>query len=254
MRKLLLLTLLIPALIISQNSEEYAVFENGMITANPTKIKQFESGMAAHNKKYHAQGIYGARVYWISNGTNVGKYIWAMGPLPWSAFDSRPKLAGHDEDWNKNVLPYMLADGDQTYWKFEAKLSNFPKDFNISKLLVDIYDIKRFQKGKVLKLLKKIDEVMKTKLPDESYGMYTNELPSTKDGRDLAFVSFFEKMSWMGEDNKFYEKYNEVHGDGSFGYFLKDWGELTNGSQSEIWIYREDLSGLGAKVNSAARQ
>lgn len=254
MKRVFFLALLIPTLAMAQSNSEYVVFENSMITANPAKVKQFEEGMAAHNKKYHAQGMYGARVYWISNGTNVGKYIWAMGPLPWSAFDNRPELKGHDEDWNKNIAPYMMAEGDQTYWKFEVNLSNFPKDFNVSKLHIDMYDIKRFQTQKVLKMMEKIKKVMKTKYPDDTYGMYTNELPSTKDGRDLAFISFYEKSSWMGEDNKFSESYDEVHGEGSFSYFLKDWGEVTNGSQSEIWIYREDLSGLGTEVKAATRQ
>ena len=254
MRKLFFLALLIPAFIVAQNNNEYAVFENGMLTANPTKVKEFEKGMAAHNKKYHANGIYGARVYFISNGPNVGKYIWAMGPLPWSAFDKRPSLQGHDDDWNANVAPYMLANGNQTYWKFHADLSNFPKDFNLNKLLVDMYDIKRFKTSAVLKLLKKIEKVMKTKYANASYGMYTNELPSTKDGRDLAFVSFFENSGWMGEDREFAKKYDEVHGEGSFGYFLKEWKELTNGSESEIWVYREDMSGLNSKVIAVTRK
>ncbi len=254
MKKLGFLLMLIPALMLSQENKEYAVFENGLITANPTKIKQFEAGIAAHNKKYHAQGIYGARMYSISNGPNVGKYIWAMGPLPWSAFDNRPALKGHDDDWNSNVAPYMLADGDQTYWKFEADLSNFPNDFKVNKLLVDMYDIKRFQNGKVKKLLKKVEKVMKSKYPETTYGMYMNELPSTKDGRDLAMVWFFEKSAWMGNDPKFAKNYEEVHGDGSFTHFLDDWLEVTNGSESEIWVYRQDLSGLGPEVNAASRK
>ncbi|MGB5269512.1 MAG: hypothetical protein WBN52_03330, partial [Eudoraea sp.] len=88
MRKFLYLMLLFPFLVISQGAQEYMVMENVMLTAIPTKTAEFEAGLAAHNKKYHAEGAHGARVYWISNGKNAGKYIWAMGPLPWSAMDS----------------------------------------------------------------------------------------------------------------------------------------------------------------------
>ncbi|WP_411031894.1 hypothetical protein [Spongiimicrobium sp. 3-5] len=254
MKNVFYLMLLVPVIAISQTATEYAVFENGMITAHPAKITEFEAGMAAHNKKYHAESPYGARVYWISNGSNVGSYMWVMGPLPWSALDNRPAQEGHDADWNTNVLPYMMPEGNQTYWKFEAALSHFPKDFNIAKLHINMFDIKRFQRQKALELVKKIQRVMVEKLPEDTYGIYTNELPSTKEGRDMVFVSFFDKFSWMGEDIEFPKKFNEVHGEGAFADFLKEWGEVTHGGEQELWIFREDLSGLSGAVQAASRE
>jgi len=254
-KNLFSLMLLIPLLSISQSKSEYAIIENGLITAHPEKVKQFETNVAAHNKKYHAEGIYGARVYSISNGKNVGKYIWAMGPLPWSALDNRPAKEGHDEDWRDNVVPNMTAEGDQTYWKFNAGLSNFPKDFTIKNLLVDVYDLKRFQGEKMQVLMKKIQKVMVEKFTEDTYGIYTNELSSMTDGKDMAFVSFFNKMGWLGEDGQFSKKYDEVHGAGSFATFLKEWGEISHGKySSEIWVYRADLSGLGGDIKAAQRK
>ncbi|TFG71729.1 MAG: hypothetical protein E4H26_12015, partial [Flavobacteriales bacterium] len=145
MKKFLFTLLLTPFLAISQAAAPYSVIENGMITAQPDKISQFEAGMAAHNKKYHTEGAYGARVYGISSGPNVGKYMWVMGPLPWSAFDARPALEGHDEDWTKNVLAYSMAEGDQTYWKFHPTLSNFSNDFELKHLKVTMIDITPFK-------------------------------------------------------------------------------------------------------------
>ena len=254
MKKLILLMFLLPLMVVSQNSTEYMVIENGLIKANPKNIEQFEAGMAAHNKKYHADDLYGARIYTISNGANVGSYMWVMGPLPWSAMDNRPAKEGHDEDWNKNVLPYMLPDGDQTYWRFESDLSHFSKDFTIKNLLVDVYDIKRFKGKKAMSLLEKIKKVMLENFPNETYGIYSNEFPSTKEGKDIAFVSFFSKSSWLGENNEFAKKYNEVHGEGSFETFLKDWEGVSNGSLSELWIYRPDLSGLSGEVKAMSRK
>lgn len=238
---------------ISQNTEPL-IFENGLIKCSPANVKQFEKGVAAHNKKYHAEGPYGARVYTIGNGPNTGSYMWVMGPLPWSAMDSRPKLEGHDEDWTNNVMPYMLPEGDQTYWEFEVELSHFPKDFMLKNLLVDMYDVKRMKGQEAKDLLKKINKVMVEKFPDESFGIYTNEFPSTKEGRDIAFISFFEKSAWLGEDNDFVAKYNSVHGAGSFAKFLKDWEDVTNGSETEMWRYRADLSGLSGEIKAAERQ
>ncbi len=254
MKKFFYLILLIPFLAVSQNGNEYMVFENGLLSPQLDKISEFESGLAAHNKQYHNEGQFGARVYWIGNGPNTGKYLWVMGPLPWSAFDSRPEKEGHDEDWNSNVLQYMLPETDQTYFKFEAGMSNFPKDFTLNKLLVDYYDIKPFQRTKTMALLEKIEKVMKDKFPEATYGIYSNELPNSKDGNDISFISFFEKSAWMGEDRKFVDKYNEVHGAGSFDTFLKDWENATQGSYSELWHFRPELSGLSGEVKVAERQ
>ena len=240
--------LLSPLLVISQNTKEYAVFENVMITVKSDKVKLFEVGMAAHNKKYHSDEVYGAIVYSIASGRNTGKYIWAMGPIPWSAMDSRPSKEGHDDDWQNKVAQYTESETDITYWKFKADLSNFPKDFEVNKLKVDMYDITRFQGKKVMEIMKKIKKVMVTKFPEEAFGVYVNEFSSTKDGRDLAYISFFEKSAWLGEDSKFSEKYDEVYGSGSFEKLIKEWGQVTNGSQSELWIHRDDLSGKSAKV------
>jgi hypothetical protein len=254
MKKIFFWILLVPFIAISQNANEYLVFENGLLSPKLDKITQFESGLASHNKKYHNDGTYGARVYWIGSGPNTGKYMWVMGPLPWSAFDTRPEKEGHDEDWNTNVLQYMLPDTDQIYWKFEAGLSNFPKDFKLNKLLVDFYDVKPFQGSKAMALLEKIKKVMTNKFPAETYGVYTNELPNSKDGNDIAFISFYEKSGWMGEDWKFADKYNEVHGAGSFDTFLKDWENVTQGKYSEIWHYKPKLSGLSGDIKAANRQ
>ena len=91
MKKLMYWLFLIPFMALAQNPQQsnpqYTVFENAILTPQPDKVQQFEEGMAAHNKKFHASEPYGARVYYISNGPNVGKYMWAMGPLPWSAMD-----------------------------------------------------------------------------------------------------------------------------------------------------------------------
>ena len=146
MRAVFYWIMILPFVVISQTNGAYTVTENGMMTANPKFINEFETGVANHNNKYHTDGEYGSHIYQINNGPDYGKYLWVMGPIPWSAFDDRPQQEGHDEDWNKNIEPYTIAGGDQHYWRFYPNLSNFPKDFSIKKALVGIYDVKRYKK------------------------------------------------------------------------------------------------------------
>ena len=255
-KKVVFLMLLLPLLALSQSNTEYGVFENALLIPNHAQITQFEKGIMEHNKKYHGDEPYGVRVYWIANGPNTGNYVWVMGPSPWSAMDNRPaQKDGHDVDWNTNVAPYTMANsGAQTYWRGQTELSRFPKDFTIKKMAVDTWDIKRGKYEDAMKLVKKVHDVYAEKSPDETFGIYTNEFGSTKEGRDLAVISFFEKSAWLGEDHSIAKKYDEMNGTGSWKQFLKDWMDVTNGGGTEIWIYREDLSGISGDVKVAERQ
>jgi len=248
--------LLVPLMALAQSENEYVIFETANLTPNPTQIAQFEKGLAAHNKKFHGDGPYGARIYWISSGPNTGSYNWTMGPLPWSALDGRPgEEEGHDADWNSNVLAYVApGSGATSYWKHEADVSRFSKDFTIKNMLVDYYDITRGKGKEAMALVEKIGKVYAEKFPDETYGIYTNQLSSTKEGRDLVVISFFDKSAWMGEDNEFAAKYDEVHGEGGFEQFLQDWYAVTEGGESELWLFRPDLSGIDGEVTVADRQ
>lgn len=247
---------LVPIMALAQSENEYMIFETANLTPNPTQIAQFEKGLAAHNKKFHGDGPYGARIYWVSSGPNTGSYHWSMGPLPWSALDGRPgEKEGHDTDWDTNVLAYVTpGSGATSYWKHEADLSRFSQDFTIKNMLVDYYDITRGKGEEAMALVEKIGKVYAEKLPDETYGIYSNQLGSTKEGRDLAVISFFDKSAWMGQDNGFPALYDEVHGEGGFEKFLKEWYAVTEGGESELWLLRPDLSGISAEVKVADRQ
>ncbi|GMN09287.1 hypothetical protein MTsPCn9_02570 [Croceitalea sp. MTPC9] len=232
----------------AQESQPEPIFMNVMLTPNPAKITEFEAGIKSHNKKFHASGANAVRVYWISSGKNAGKYIWSMGPTAWTAFDgaNNPDEA-HSNDWNTNVAPYAEATTETNYWKGDAAHSNFTNDFELKNLAVFYLDMKRFQNQKFMTVLDKVTKVYKTKDANEQWGVYWNQMPNT-DGQDMVWINFFDSMSWMGEDDKFPQWYEEVHGEGSFTGFLKDFEASTKGDWQELWMFRQDLSGLSGEV------
>jgi hypothetical protein len=146
-----------------------------------------------------------------------------------------------------------MAEGNTEYSRLDADLSRFPKDFHINNLWVQHVDVSRGKMEKFNELLKKIHTVYSTKLPDETYGIYFNELPSSSSGKDVSIIAFFDKYAWMGEDNGFKEKYEEVHGKGSTDAMWKEWMEITDGVETEIWEFREDLSGVSGEIKAAER-
>lgn len=254
MKKLLYTLLLLPLLLLSQNDQESLIIENVMFSPIDGKTAEFEAGLAAHNKKFHAEGPYGVRIYNILNGKNAGKYMNIMGPLPWSAIDGRPHGAAHDEDMNKNVNPFVSTEVEVNYMKMHPELSNFSKDFEINKVSVFMLDVKRFKERDFMeKVLQKVAKVYKEKMPDQLYGVYSNEM-SNMDGMDFGWVDFFDSSSWLGREDKFVQFFEEVHGAGSFAGFMADVEATTDGDTTEIWTLRKDLSGTDAKVLAASRQ
>ncbi|MEX0361160.1 MAG: hypothetical protein AB3N10_09255 [Allomuricauda sp.] len=254
MKKLILIALLLPFMVSAQEVQEYGMFTNLMLTANPEKISEFEAGLAAHNKKFHSDGAYQANVFFVMSGANFGKYVWSMGPNPWSSMDNAPgNENGHNDDWNANVAAHALSEATVTYWKLDTDRSNFTKDFKLKNLAVFLLDIKRFKGREFMGLLDKVTKVFKTKDADSQWGVYFNELSNT-DGQDMAWVNFFDSSSWMAQEDKFPQWYEEVHGEGTFMEFLKAFGDTTHSDVQELWAFRPDLSGTDGSVQAADRQ
>ncbi len=255
MKKLFYTLLFLPFLVGAQDYQEPLVIQNVMLTVAPGHVKAFEEGVAAHNKKYHTEGAYEARVYSINSGKNAGKYMWNMGPLPWSAMDDRPaKADGHDADWDAKVVTHLTNEVDVNYWRFHPDISDFSTDFTLKNLSVFMVDVKPNQFMDFMnKVVKKVDKLYSEKMPEQRRGAYTNEL-SNMDGLDFAWVDFFDSMSWMGKEDKFPQYFEEVHGEGSFKTFLADVEATTNGQRTELWSYRDDLGGAPAEIKAASRQ
>lgn len=254
MKKVIITLLLIPFLLSAQENQPEPIFMNVLLTPNPEKITEFEAGLAAHNKKFHASGSNAVRVYWVASGKNSGKYIWSMGPTAWSAFDEAGNPdAAHMTDWNTKVAPYAEATMETTYWKGDSAHSNFTADFEIKNMAVFYLDMKRFKQMQFMGVLDKVTKVFKAKDADRQWGVYFNQL-SNRDGQDMVWVDFFDSMSWMGKDDEFPKWYEEVHGEGTFMEFLKEFEASTHGDYQELWTFRSDLSGLSGQVELTSGQ
>lgn len=255
MKRLIIWLMLIPFLGIAQNQQqeqEPLIIATMLIAPEPGDFQKFKDGLEGHNNQFHAEGAMGIRIFQIMNGPNAEKMMAVMGPMPWSALDkSWFDREAHDKDWYENVVPYMKDEQDITYWRFNTKNSHFPQNFEMSKLEITTLDIKPGNFEKAMEHMEKISEVFKNKYPDTPLGIYRNEFPSTKDGRDLSLVYFFDDFADLGKDYKWKEKFEEQHGNGSMESFNKEWMDLMNGSQTEIWVYNQQLSGIGPQVTTS---
>ncbi|HEX5111254.1 MAG TPA: hypothetical protein VFV79_00290 [Saprospiraceae bacterium] len=254
MKKLFLLLLVaVPCWLSAQDA---LIFESNTLTPMPSQVLRFEAAVAAHNKKYHATGPHGVRVYEIISGKNAGRYQWVMGPGHWSDLDTRPADGdNHSVDWVSNVLPNLTVDQNTLYIRLDTKRSNFGHDFDVNKIFFYYWGLNQNPDWeKIDTLLGKVKRVYKEKMPDDIFGVYRNELGSTSEGKDIIMGFFFDKYAWMGIDNGFDKKFDMVYGKDAFKTFIKDWNSQIRSFESEIWEFRADLSGLPARVTVADRQ
>jgi hypothetical protein len=253
MKNLLYLFLLSPFMVFAQPGSEL-IFEIATHTVSRDNAAQVEHAMGEHNKKYHASGPNGVRVYTVQTGPGSGSYKWIMGPGPWSALDTRPSDDAHNADWDGNVARYLGEEGNTEYVSLDRSLSRFPNDFNVDKLFVRYVDVARGKMEQVKEIIKKITRVYTEKIPNETYGVYFSEIPSTSSGRDITIISFFDKYAWMAQDDGFNAKYDEIFGKGAADAMWVSWQQATVGQECEIWEYQEDLSGLPPLIKAAERK
>jgi hypothetical protein len=248
MKKVVFALLLVPFVMMAQESQPDPIFMNVMLTPHSDKIKEFEMGMAEHNKKFHTEEGKTVSVFWVASGKNSGKYVWSLGPTTWEAMDEAANPdAAHTDHWNTSVAPYADAVMETSYWKGDMAHSNFTKDFTLKNMSIFTLDMKRFKQMEFMAVLDKVTKVFKAKDSEQQWGVYWNTLPNME-GQDMVWINFFDSMSWMGQDDKFPQWYEEVHGQGSFIEFLKEFEAATDGDYQELWMFRSDLSGADGQI------
>ena len=241
----------------AQNDAPSMVFDQVILDVEPGKMDEFSRQITEHNKQFHASEPNTVRVYNVTAGANTGKFIWNMGPCTFADMDKFDDSSAHQQHWVNNVMPTLKSMSGGTYWKFHPEFSNFQKDFKLNMLNLTFFDIKRgMGNWDTLKgIIEKITKVYHENYPNETYGIYSNMMGSTKEGRDLAVVGFMDNFAAMDENiPDFEEKYNAMHGNGSWDRDMKTWVDLTEGSENELWVFIPELSTGATDVMSTDRQ
>lgn len=202
--------------------DDYSMVFTLSMTAEKGKEKALENALKSHNAKFHPEGPYQSWVREVVAGANTGDYIWFMGPLMFRNMDSRPELAGHDEDWSKTIDPFVAGYGASEYWKRNDKLSYSAPDEKRTKFQeVWIIDVSKGKWNQFNGLLEKIIAIYK-KEGKSSMGYYENQY-SAGDGRDVALVWGFDTWSELDEDDPMKAKYETMYGKDSWAKFLEEW-------------------------------
>lgn len=236
MRKIFLLCLLIPVIGISQTKNVLNTFR---VFPKPEKLLEFEKAFAAHAQKYHT-GDWKWRVYSIETGPDAGGFHVVEGPLSWDQYDSRGDLgAEHTADWAKNVAPLTVDRGSSAYVEFNADLSNVAMTDYSDKIIIGHMFVKPGMIVQATELVRKLKKVWI--VGNESVAVYN---PIGSGAPQITTVTRLKnglKELAAGYRKPMAERFNEVHGEGAWTYYLMDYAKAVESRWSEMLFLRADL-------------
>lgn len=237
MRKLFLLLLLTPLLSISQTKN---VLNASRYFCKPDKVMEFEKVLGAHAQKYHT-GDWKWRVWTIESGPDAGGYMITEGPSDWATIDGRGEIsAEHQADWNKNVSPFITGQYSSSYNEFEADLSTVEMTDYADKILINHMTAKPGKLPGVNALISKLKKVWEA--GKESVAVYS--LTASGDPGLITVTRLKNGLKELADGYRkpLNERYNEVHGEGTFAYWLKDYADAVERRWSELLVYHANLS------------
>ncbi|RXK62139.1 hypothetical protein ESA94_03750 [Lacibacter luteus] len=236
MRKIFLLCLLVPVLGISQNN----VLSTFRVFPKADKLLEFEKALTAHAQKYHT-GDWKWRVFYIESGPDAGGYHVTEGPLSWEQLDKRGNISTeHTADWAKNVSPLTLDRGTTGYSVFNAELSTVALTDYSDKIIINHMFIKPGMINKATDLVKKLKKVWAA--GNESVAVYNVSLSGPPQIVTVTRLKQGLKELAPGFRKPMPERYNEIHGEGAWEYYLKDYAEAVENRWNEMLVFRADLS------------
>ena len=237
MKKFLFMFVLIPLMGISQTK---TVLTTNRIFPKPEKVLDFEKALAAHVQKYH-KGDWKWRVFEIQTGPDAGGYMVSEGPTDWATLDSRGNLGTeHNEDWNKSVAIYTTEKGGSAYASYIDSLSTVQLTDYSDKIIINHVFPKPGMINGVIELEKKLKKVWTA--GNESVAVYQGVNSGSPELINVTRLKNGLKELSDGYRKPLPERFDAVHGAGSWQNYLADYAKNVESRWSEMLSLRADLS------------
>ncbi len=163
------------------------------------------------------------------------------GPSNWSTLDGRKDIsAEHTNDWEKNVLPLTVGQGQSGYYEFQPDLSTVQLTDYADKILITHLTAKPGKVNSVMNLEQRLKKVWQG--GKESVAVYSVvysgepgyiQVTRLKDGLKELASDYRKPMA---------ERFSEADGAGTFDAWLKDYSDAVQSRWSELLTYKPKLS------------
>ena len=237
MRKLLLFCLLIPVFGMAQVKN---VTNARRVFPKADKVLLFEKALINHVKKFHTND-HKWRVFKIQTGPDAGGYHIVEGPYTWEEVDSRGNLgAEHNNDWNNSVAIYLTDKTTNSYSNFMDSLSTVGLTDYAEKISINHVYPKLGWSNKVREWIGLMKPVWKA--GGESVAVYQANASGPAKYTIVTRYKNGLKEKDMGYRKPFVERYEAIHGAGSYEKFLDMVRTYVSESWTELLFLRTDLS------------
>jgi hypothetical protein len=236
MRKLLILTLLIPVIGISQTKN---VVNSSRYFTKSDKVLEFEKALAAHAQKYHT-GDWKWLVFEIQSGPDAGGYQVTEGPTSWEAFNDRGNLGqAHTNDWNKNVAIYLSDRLQESYGVFVDSLSTVAITNYSDKIIINHMYPKPGMINGAVDLVKKLKKVWTE--GNQNVAVYVASVSGEPQILTVTRLKDGLKELAEGYRKSMSERYNAAYGAGAWELYLADYAKYIDRRWNELLYHRADL-------------
>ena len=220
------------------DNEDYKMVEVSFMKPKVGKEDAFKKAVKAHNKKYHASGPHMAELNLINSGISAGTYAWVMGPCMMKDLDTRPGEGAHNDDWQKNVVPYIESYGPVEYWRQNEKLTYIPENMPDYKVMVIWFlDIKR---GEYYRFKKIMADIRKVHEANGTTNMLVWEnVFNENNGRDVALEWLKTDFAALDGGFNMKKEYEKMYGEDTWDQVLDEWEEIVVSVKREMWT-KED--------------
>ena len=221
-------------------NEPKSLYETMYMIPKPGMNKQFEDGVAAHNKDFHAADKDNrAMLRRVEYGNKAGWYVWVMNGT-YSSLDDRPNDEAHSKDWEEKVGEYVDEYGTTDLWSLNKELSYGMDQFRNQKRYETwaIY-LKPWESYRFNDALKKLQKAFE-KMGNRSMLVFESEV-SRKGGADVGLLWGYDKFADLERDSKLVDTYEEIHGKGSWISFLDEWKDVVEDIDMEHRVKVGDM-------------
>jgi hypothetical protein len=237
MKRLFFIGVLLPIMALSQNK---TVVSTNRVFPKADKIMEFEKALANHAQKYHT-GTWKWRVFTIESGPDAGGYHIVEGPTTWDEVDKRGDLgAEHMNDWMKSVMPLVTDKAKNGYSVYREDLSTIGVTDYTDKIVINHVFPKPGQMAAVEETIKQVKKVWEAS--NQTIAVYE---ASASGEPQMAIVTRY-KQGLKERERDFRkpmkERFEAVHGAGSFEKYLAGIASQTDHSWSEMLYYSAKLS------------
>ena len=229
------------------SQDNYVQFETVILTPDLARMDELRENMRTHNAKYHIDLPFRTGVWHIVTGPNTGKLVWVMGPCTFADLDSRPHDDGHEEDWRKNISPYLKETEHGEYWRqLPETVVNAPGDDDSTSPLLYLryYSVNPGQGFSVDRLFSQLVEAVRQTEMTTSWSLYVNRfVQGVMNGRHYVSVRALDKWADLDKDINFSTVFNKIHGEEAYRTWVTETRQVFSNQWEEIWSFDPYMSG-----------